>query len=457
MDRRSISIPLSLLTIETELLLPQETVVLATKQPPALPSVPAALAAALADPMGCSPLAELARQTLEGNGSASAVVVISDNTRPVPYKGPEGIQWPIVECLLQSGFKPERVCILVATGTHRAMTDSEIGGLIDDRVTAAGVRVVSHDAHDPTALVVVGDSPQGTTIRMNREYVSADLKILTGLVESHFMAGVSGGRKSICPGLLGVQSVEEFHGAVMMEHPGTRSMNLTDNLCHEYAVQVARMMPPDFVVNVTIRDDGKPVGVFAGDIDRVLMSAFEQLKTFVLLPLPHRFDIVVTHGGRGAINHYQAVKAVTVGALATEQGGYLMVVADTIDADPIGNETYKEMLRLLKKLGPTEYRRQISSSDWTLVPDQWEAQMCAKTMERVPEEHLCYYSPQTDPADYEFLPCAGYLPEWAGAEVPQMIARFIEEASRQVTLTRGRRPRIAYLPEGPYGIPIEAA
>ena len=52
MDRRSISLPLSLLTIETELLLPQETVVLATKQPPALPDVPAALAAALADPMG---------------------------------------------------------------------------------------------------------------------------------------------------------------------------------------------------------------------------------------------------------------------------------------------------------------------------------------------------------------------------------------------------------------------
>ena len=111
----------------------------------------------------------------------------------------------------------------------------------------------------------------------------------------------------------------------MMEHPGTRSMNLTENLCHEYAVQVARMMPPDFVVNVTIRDDGKPVGVFAGYIDRVLLSAFEQLKTFVLVPLPHRFDIVVTHEGRGAINHYQAVKAVTVGALATEQDGYLMV------------------------------------------------------------------------------------------------------------------------------------
>ena len=93
--------------------------------------------------------------------------------------------------------------------------------------------------------------------------------------------------------------MEEFHGAAMMEYPGTRSMNLTDNLCHEYAVQVARMAPPDFVVNVTIRDDGRPVGVFAGDIDTVLAGAFEQLKSFVLLPLPQRFDIVVTHGGRG--------------------------------------------------------------------------------------------------------------------------------------------------------------
>jgi lactate racemase len=457
MDGRSISVPLSLTTINTELLLPKETVVLATKQPPALADVPMAVAAALDAPLDCPPLAELARQALEGNPSASAAVVISDNTRPVPYTGPQGIQWPIVECLLESGFQPDRICVLVATGTHRAMTDTEVSALIDDRVASAGVRVVSHDAHDPATLVVVGDSPQGTTIRMDREYMSADLKILTGLVESHFMAGVSGGRKSICPGLLGVQSVEEFHGAAMMEHPGTRSMNLTDNLCHEYAVQVARMAPPDFVVNVTIRDDGRPVGVFAGDIDAVLAGAFEQLKSFVLLPLPQRFDIVVTHGGRGAINHYQAAKAAVIGALAATQDGFVLVVADTIDPDPIGNETYKEMLRLLKKLGPAAYRQLITSSDWTLVPDQWEAQMWAKILDRVPEDHLFYYSPQTDPSDYAFLPCAGHFSECAIADIPQLVTAFIEHASRHVSLTLGRPPSIAYLPDGPYGIPVETA
>jgi lactate racemase len=457
MDGRSISVPLSLMTIDTELRLPEETVVLATKQPPALADVPAALAAALDAPLDRPPLSQLARQAIDGNESATAVVVISDNTRPVPYRGPQGIQWPIVECLLQAGFHPERIRILVATGTHRAMTDSEISSLIDDRVTAAGIGVMSHDAHDPSALVAVGNSPEGTTIRMDRAYVDADLKILTGLVESHYMAGVSGGRKSICPGLLGVRSVEQFHGAAIMEHPGTRDMNLTDNLCHEYAVQVARMVPPDFVVNVTIRDDGKPVGVFAGDIDRVLLSAFAQLKTFVLLPLPHRFDIVVTHGGPGAINHYQASKAASAGALAATQDGFLLVIADTIDPEPIGNDTYKEVLRLLKKVGPGAYRQLITSSDWTWFPDQWVAQMWAKIMDRVPEDHLFYYSPQTDPADYAFLPCADYQPEWAGAEVPQVVADFIEEASRKVSLTLGRRPSIAYLPDGPYGIPVETS
>ena len=106
-------------------------------------------------------------------------------------------------------------------------------------------------------------------------------------------------------------------------------------------------------MNVTIRDDGRTVGVFAGDIDRVLETAFAQLKTFVLLPLPRRFDIVVTHGGRGAINHYQASKAASAGALAATQGGLpLLVIADTIDPDPIGNETYKEVLRLLRKWDP---------------------------------------------------------------------------------------------------------
>jgi nickel-dependent lactate racemase len=457
MDSKPISVRLSLRTIETEVVLPAETVVFPIRRPPALSSVPAALATALNAPMDSPPLSELARRVLDRNESGSAVVVISDNTRPVPYTGPDGIQWPIVESLLQAGFHPERISILVATGTHRVMTDPEMSSLVDDRVTAAGVGVISHDAHDPSVLVAVGSCAEGTTILMNREYVTADLKILTGLVESHFMAGVSGGRKSICPGLLGVQSLKEFHGAAMMEHPGTRDMNLADNLCHEYAVQVARIVPPDFVVNVTIRDDGRPVGVFAGSMDRVLEAAFEQLKSLVLLPIPHRFDIVITHGGLGAINHYQASKAANTGAKAATRGGFLVVLADTTDPDPIGNKTYKEMLKLMKKMGPKAFRRLIASSDWTWVPDQWVAQMWAKILDRVPEDHLFYYSPQTRVSDYALLPCAGPPPECAASDVPQQIAALIARARREATLALGRRPSIAYLPDGPYGIPIEAA
>jgi len=451
-----ISVPLSLRTIQTELLLPPKTVVLGTRQPTALASVPAALATALGAPLGRPPLCEMGRQVLDRNQSASAVVVISDNTRPVPYKGPDGILWPIVESLLQSGFRPERIRILAAAGTHRVMTVSEISSLIDDRVIAAGVGVTCHNARDPSVLVAVGCSAQGTTILMNREYVAADLKILTGLVEPHFMAGVSGGRKSICPGLLGVQSVEEFHGAAMMEHPGTCNMNITDNLCHEYAIQVARMAPPDFVVNVTIRDDGKPVDVFAGDMDEVLETAFEQLKSFVLLPIPRRFDIVVTHAGRGAINHYQAAKAATTGAQAVTQDGFLVVVADTTDPDPIGNGTYREMLELMKKVGPTAFRQLIGSSDWTLVPDQWEVQMWAKVLDRVPEDHLFYYSPQTRLSDYAILPCADPPAEGATTDVSEIVAAFIEQARQQATRALGRRPSIAYLSDGPFGIPVEA-
>lgn len=114
MENEPISVPVSLRTIKTKLDLPAETVVLATSQSPALPSVPAALAAALGAPLDCPPLSELARRVLDRN------------TRPVPYTGPDGIQWPIVESLLQAGFHPERIRILVATGTHPVMTDSEM-------------------------------------------------------------------------------------------------------------------------------------------------------------------------------------------------------------------------------------------------------------------------------------------------------------------------------------------
>lgn len=470
---------LELRTFAADLMLPPGTDILRTREPEPLSDVPAAVAAALSSPIGSAPFAEICREKAAGAGSAavaaparrrpepSVVVVVSDNTRPVPYRGDGGILWPLVDFLLTAGFSPDSVTLLVATGTHRVLSDEEMWALFDERVRRAGVRVRCHDSADRETLTHVGRSARGVEVFMNREYVQADFRILTGLVEPHLMAGVSGGRKSICPGLLNVESVQEFHGPVTLADERATDLVLDGNPCHQVSLEIARMARPDFILNVTMRQDGRVAGVFAGDMEQAHLAAVEHVRSFSQIPLEREYDVVVTHGGLVGINHYQAEKAGEVAAKAVRHGGYLVVVADTSDLDPLGTESYRRMLRLLADIGPEAFVRAIQAKDWEFVHDQWGVQVWAKAFSKVPREHIFYFSPQTPMEDYTILPCVHPGPLLAGARgwssggpsthgelVTHFVASAVARACEESEKTLGRRPVVAYLADGPHGIPV---
>src|SRR4030095_8477807 len=166
-----------------------------------------AVAAALAAPIGVRPLAERAR------GGRYAVVVISDKTRPVPY----GIVLPpLLKTLEAAGIARERIEILVATGLHRANTVDELRAMINPEVVDR-YRIRNHDARDASHTVQLGRTPRGTEIWLARGLLAANLKIVTGLIEPHLMAGFSGGRKAVAPGCAGVDTMRSLHGAAMLE------------------------------------------------------------------------------------------------------------------------------------------------------------------------------------------------------------------------------------------------
>ena len=60
-------------------------------------------------------------------------------------------------------------------------------------------RIENHHGQVRDEHTYLGESPRGVPIWLDSHYVKADLKITTGLIEPHLMAGFSGGRKVICP------------------------------------------------------------------------------------------------------------------------------------------------------------------------------------------------------------------------------------------------------------------
>jgi len=432
---------------------------------PAIADCRSAILAALDNPIGAEPLAALARRKIESNPDATAVVVISDNTRKVPYKGDSGILWPIIDVLLNNGFGASNILVLVATGTHRALRDDELKEMLDPRVFDHGIRVVNHDCRGNN-LEFLCETSRGSRVYVNKDYLAADLKILTGLVESHFMAGASGGRKSICPGLISEASTYVFHGPALLDSPNARDLVLDGNPVHEEALEVAEAAGVDFIVNVTLNGEMQLAGVFAGDLKKAHYAAVEQLKTFVAIPIEKQYDLVVTHAGFVGVNHYQAAKAAVVALPALSQSSpRLLLIADHTDPRPIGSPQYRTLLHLLKMFGPEGFRRLIFSKDWTFVPDQWQVQMWAKVFSRVRMEHLVYATNAISPSDFEQIPgvsAAEYLrlrgrscPD--GSTLGEIAQASLDALIDELRSELGRQPRVVVLKDGPYGIVVRSS
>ena len=440
--------------------LPDNTSVLRMKGAAKVENPAAVIRECLDNPISSESFPSIVRKKLKENPDGEAVIVISDNTRPVPYKGEQGILLPLIRDLMDAGARAEQITVLCANGTHVPLADEVFRKMIDPEVFELGVKVINHDCLDEENLKFLGYSKSGTKIEINKLYVDADIKILTGLVESHFMAGVSGGRKSICPGLIGEDSTFIFHGVPNLAHKNSTDLVLTDNPCHEEALDVASSVGADFIFNVTLDDNYDVTGFFAGDMIEAHLAAYEKVKNSVGIECSEKFDIVIAHAGYVGRNHYQAAKTGVAAIPLLKEDGYLILGADCTDPDPIGKESYRSVLPHLKGRSPEDFIATLSAEDWKFIPDQWQVQMWAKLFAVIPQDNFIYYAPQITEKDYKILPGTNgndFLPEdkkyaLEDGNIPLFLESTLKAVAEMMEKEGRKEIRIAWMSDGPYGI-----
>ena len=257
---------------------------------PAFPRVAppdAQIAAALGRPIGSPPLAALCA------GRSSACILICDITRPVPN---HLFLRPMVERLTASGVPLGGITVLVATGLHRPNLGDELAELVGDPWVLENVTVVNHYARDEETIVHLGraathDCPVG----LNRLFVEADVKIATGLVEPHFMAGYSGGRKVIAPGVAHHETIRTFHSARFMENPLATSCNLAGNPLHETQLEIVEMLDGPVLALNTVLDDQRNLAFASfGEIVESHLAAVDFARASCEVQVGRRFKTVVT-------------------------------------------------------------------------------------------------------------------------------------------------------------------
>jgi len=414
----------------------------------------------LLHPKGSKSLPWIVQSKIDKNPDSKAVIVISDNTRPIPYKGSNGILWPIIDILLKEGVKKENIVILIANGTHHALPYSILTDMLDSRIFEEGILIVNHKYTDNSSLRYIGNTSRGAKIYINNLYLESDIKILTGLVESHFMAGVSGGRKSVCPGLVGRETIYSFHSPLMLNNRNARDLKLKGNPCHEEATEILERVGSDFTVNVTLNKDYQINGVYAGNYKEILTEAYKKLKKESSIFINKEYDIIITHAGRVGINHYQAAKAAIVSLPALKKEGHLILFADNIDEDPVGSTGYKSVLYLLKILGAKKFNQLLLSSSWKLIHDQWQVQMWSRVFKKIPLENLIYYSPQLTENDFAGIPCRDgndFIPVKSRYKFAyENISTFVNNCLTQLMHCKNdkgnQNVNIAFLSDGPCGI-----
>lgn len=436
-----------------QLRIPDSAVVRALPDTPALPRPAEAIHTALAQPLKSPPFADLARQRrLKAGPDCRALLVVSDNTRPVPYRGEDSILLPLIDQLVAADIR--RIDVLVAAGTHRSLSEMELKSFLPERLWAGGIRLLQHDGRDPSQLRQVGTTPRGTEAWINTHYLDADLKILTGLVEPHFMAGASGGTKSICPGIAGEKVTYEFHGPTMMADPRCQSLNLTDNPCLTESRAVAALAGCDFTLNCTINRRRELTGVWGGEMREVHAAACAAILADSALVIPSAFDAVLSHAGFVGVNHYQAGKAAVEAVRGVKPGGTLILFACHSDPDPIGSARYKSVLPLLRSLGPDGLDAHLLDPHWTFIPEQWQVQMWGRVLRRLgPSGQLIYCSPQVTGPLFETHTLPG-IDGGTGLLLPadQRLAaeRMVQQALDRLPTSHS----LLVLEDGPYGIPL---
>ncbi len=389
----------------------------------------AAIRHVLDQPLGVPSLRTLAQ------GRRSACILVCDITRPVPN---HLFLRPMIEDMIASGIPVQNICVLVATGLHRPNEGSELAELIGDPWVLSTVRVENHFARNEADQIDLGSTrTRGTPVKINRLFMEADLKIATGLVEPHFVAGYSGGRKVVAPGVAGAETIRTFHSARFIEDPFARSCNLGGNPLHEEQLEIIRMIGEIYGLNTIIDEQRDLVHVTFGEIIESHLAAVEFIRGATEIDVPRRFQTIVTSAAGYPLDktYYQTVKGMVTPLDILAPGGTLIIASEC--SEGLGSPEFHEAQARLLDLGPDAFLQTLLSKQLADI-DEWQTEMQLKPM-RI--GHVQLYT-------------SGLSAEERRVTGVEIIDSIDEAVARSIA--RSGDAEVAVIPEGPYVVPFFA-
>ena len=354
------------LTVE----LPDSTQVIQSQYVAGFPNEPQAIRDALGKPINSPSLSNLVHP------GDKVVIIHTDITRATPN---DRLLPVIIQEIEAAGVNCADITLLNGLGTHRHQTQAELRQMLGDRLVD-GYHCLQHSAFDGASLVDLGHTSYDHPVRINRTYMEADVRILTGFIEPHFFAGFSGGPKAVLPSIAGFESVLTNHSIDFISHPKATWGVTSGNPVWEEMKEVALRTEPTFLVNVTLNRDQAITGVFAGEMLTAHKAGAQFVRENSMVPVDQLFDLVVTTNGGYPLdqNLYQSVKGMSSAVQIVKPGGVIIIAAACEDGLPEHGQ-YANLLRSAGSL--PGLLGMLAQPDFS-VPDQWQVQIQAQIQQR---------------------------------------------------------------------------
>jgi len=393
--------------------------ILHARTAPPLGEVSQALTAALDDPIGSPALGELAA------GKRSAAIAVCDITRPAP----NAITLPpLLKRLETGGIARDRIAIFIATGLHRPATEGEMRIIVGEEI-AGKYQIHNHFAKNLANHAAVGTTRSGTPVYIEKGFVDADLHITLGFIEQHLMAGFSGGRKLIAPGLAAQETIKVLHSPKFMRQPTAVEGSISRNPLHTELLEIAAMVRHDFMLDVTLTKAREIAGVFAGNGVHAHAAGVEFVRQTLLETLEEPVDAAITTGAGYPLDltFYQTIKGISSAQHIVKPGGKILAMGEC--AEGLGTPEFAAKLAELTTF--ERYLKEILNSP--VVVDQWQLEKLALAGQN---HELLFYTP-------------GVSREVSGGLAHRIYDRP-DAALAELVKGLPKGARVAVIPEGSY-------
>tara|TARA_Y100001970_G_scaffold275522_1_gene376846 strand:- start:1382 stop:2665 length:1284 start_codon:yes stop_codon:yes gene_type:complete len=381
---------------------------------------------ALNNPVNSNSISEICRK------DKSVCILVCDITRPVPNK--LFLKQMILK-FINEGISPDNILIIIATGLHRPASKTEIAEIIGSSWVLKNIKIKNHFARDDSMHKYIGTTKQGNVVKLDKRFLDAEIKIVTGLVEPHFMAGYSGGRKVIAPGIAHADTITTFHSARYMENPNATSCNLINNPLHQDQLEIVNMIGQVYAINCVIDENRNLSYINYGEIISSHMKAVNFISSFAKVKCNTSYNTLVTSAAGAPLDgtFYQTVKGMVTPLEILNKGGDLIITSEC--SEGLGSKEFISSQKDLLKKGPIKFLENILKKDFAAI-DEWQTEMEIKSLMK---GNIYLFSEGLSDEDKIYT----------GVNIINDITKTIDES-----IKRHSNNKVAIIPEGPYLIPV---